>query len=80
MITMGILGTGFDDIVTMIKDMTLFFVAWTLVSFVAGQWYAEAVPYRSNVWWYPTYLLIIVLVIKVIADALTSGGKKDKKK
>lgn len=76
---MGMLGSGFDDIVTMIKDMTLFFVAWTLVAFVAGQFYSASIKYTSNVWWYPTYLLIVVLVIKVIADAMT-GGKKEKKK
>ncbi|MEM0372610.1 MAG: hypothetical protein QXO69_02095 [archaeon] len=77
---MGILGSGFDDVVTMIKDMTLFFVAWTLVCFIAGQFYGAAIHYRSNVWWYPTYILIIVLVIKVIADAFTNNKKEEKKK
>jgi hypothetical protein len=76
---MGILGSGFSDVVNAIKDMILFFVAFTLLVFVAGQWFAMYFPFGSNVWWYPMYLLIIVLVIKVIADAFTSGGKKEKK-
>ena len=75
---MGILGSGFHDITVAIKDMILFFVAFTLIVFVAGQWFTATFGYNSNVFWYPTYLLIIVLVIKVIADAFTKKPKQSK--
>ena len=77
---MGILGSGFKDITSAIKDMTLFFAAWTVVCVIAGQWFAKFFPFNSNQWWYPTYLLIVLLVIKIVLDAFTgSGGKKKKK-
>ena len=62
----------------MIKDMTLFFIAYTLIAFILGQWFTVTIPYKSDVWWYPTYLLIVILIIKVVADAFTSSGKSKK--
>jgi len=73
---MGLVGKGVKDVVTIIKDMTLFFVAYTLFAIVVGQWYSVIVTRNLNQWWYPTYLLIIVLIIKVIADVMTKDKKK----
>ncbi len=75
---MGMLGSGFHDITVAIKDMILFFVAFTLFVFVAGQWFTVTFGYDNTIFWYPMYLLIIVLVIKVIADAFTKKPKEKK--
>jgi len=77
---MAILGSAFSDIASAIKDMIIFFVAYTLLVFVIGQWFTVYVPMKSDLWWYPMYLLIIVLVIKVIADLFTSKPREKGKK
>jgi len=80
---MGMIGSGTKDIAVAIKDMIVFFVAYTAAVFVAGQWFSHYVPYQSNAWWYPMYLLIAVLIMKILLDAFIKPEKKkggDKKK
>ncbi len=75
---MGALGSAFSDIASAIKDMILFFIAYTILVFVLGQWFSHYVPYTADLWWYPMYLLIIVLVVKAVAD-MFSPKEKEKK-
>jgi uncharacterized membrane protein YoaK (UPF0700 family) len=79
---MGIIARASKDVTNFFKDFTLFLLGYTLAVFVIGQFYALWVARSSEAFWYPTYLLILVLIIKVIADAFTSGKPKapEKKK
>ncbi|GEM_PF-2893820 len=80
---MAIIGPEVKDVWVAIKDMLLFFVGYTLFMFVAGQWYTLAItntiPPKTDLWWYPMYLLILVLVAKIVADVFIKPGKKSKK-
>lgn len=75
---MGVVGDVLNDLLEKIEDITVFFVAYTLAVFVAGQFFGAAYA-KSNVFWYPLYLLIIVLVIKALMDFSRGRKKKDKK-
>ena len=77
---MGVVANLSKDLTTLYKDLTLFFVAYTIIVFIIGQYFSLLIPRHSNLWWYPVYLLIIVLIIKVIADAFTGGAPPAKKK
>ncbi len=79
---MAIIGPEVKDIWVAVKDMLLFFIGYTLFVFMMGQWYTlvftRTGPPRSDLWWYPTYLLILVLIAKIIADVFIKPGKKGK--
>lgn len=73
---MGAVGSGISDVATAVKDMMLFFVAYTVAVFVCGQWFGQMYAKGTEVFWYPLYLFMAVLVIKIIADVFVKPAKK----
>jgi len=79
MVIMAIIGPEVKDIWVSVKDMMLFFIGYTLFVFIIGQWYTLMFTGHTPVddlWWYPMYLLILVLVAKIIADYFIKPAKK----
>jgi hypothetical protein len=74
---MGAVGNVLNDILEKIEDITIFFIAYTLIVFVAGQFFGRTYA-GTEIFWYPLYLLLFVLIIKVLVD-IGRGRKKEKK-
>lgn len=73
---MGFVGEAINDLLKGVEDITIFFIGYTLLLFVAGEWFG--LFYKgTDIFWYPLYALFIVLFIKIMLD-LSRGGKKKK--
>jgi len=60
---MGIL----EGIMEGIESLIFFFVAFTLFVFCAGMWFSLTF-YNTKIFWWPVYILFLVLFFKVIRD------------
>lgn len=72
---MGVIGDALNDIFNGIEHFVAFFILYSLIVFVLGNWYTLFVG-GTNYFWYPMYVLFIALLIYV----LSSLGKKPAKK
>lgn len=75
---MSIVGDALGNIFNAIQDLFIFFVAYTIIIFIAGQWFG-IVYGKSDVFWWPLYLLGFVMVVKVLVDIGRAGKKSEKK-
>lgn len=56
-----------DDICSTIEDLFITFLGFTLVVFMAGQFYG--VEYAgSEEFWYPVWAFLAILAIKILKD------------
>ncbi len=64
---MGIVGQIVQDIFEAIEDLVFFLIGYTIVIFIFGSMFGRMYG-NSEIFWWPIYLLAVVLVIKVVKD------------
>ncbi|MEM3411749.1 MAG: hypothetical protein QW735_02230 [archaeon] len=73
------IGAAIDKFFDKIADFVTFFICYTIVVFILGEfygiWFGMA---NSEFVWYPIYLLFIVLLYKVLKDYSKQSGKSKK--
>ncbi len=65
---MGILGKVVEDIFDAIEDLLFFMASYTLIIFILGGFFG-AYYKGTEIFWWPLYLLAVVLFIKIVKDA-----------
>ena len=74
---MGLVGETLDDLFDKIEHFISFFIIYSVIVFVLGVWFGTSFKAKEIVW-YPVYILIIALFLKVVID-VQAGKKKAKK-
>ena len=67
-----------NDLVETVEDVATAVLGFVLAVFVLGAWYGSIFSGKQALW-YPLYLFVLVLVLKLLKDLLTRGGKKKEK-
>lgn len=74
---MSFIGDGLKDIVEGTTNVTLLFSGIVAVAFVCGMFYGVAFESRNTFYW-PIYILALILVLKVITEIKISKIAKKK--
>ncbi len=72
---MGAIGKALTELINKIEDVTLFFISYTLIVFIAGE-FVGVIYSSSEAFWYPMYLLLIVMIFKILIDFERKAKKK----
>lgn len=64
---MGIVGDALNKLWEGVQDVAIFFFGYTLIVFIAGQWFG-VVYSKTEIFWYPLYALAFLMVIKILID------------
>jgi len=71
------------DIVQTVEDLFITFLGFVLVVFMAGEIYGaayrESIRMLTGTFWYPLWLFVIILVIKLLKDVLTKKPSSESK-
>ena len=65
----------FDEMVNTIEDLATLLITVAIALFAAGAWYG-AVYANSPLLWYPAYLVVGILVLKLVKDLMIKAVKK----
>ena len=65
----------FDEMVDTIEDLATLLITVAMALFAVGAWYG-AVYAKSPLLWYPAYLVVGILVLKLLKDLMVRATKK----
>jgi len=71
---MSTVGKAITAVFNKIEDVTIFFISYTLIVLVIGEFIGAAYA-QTEAFWYPLYALFVVLVIKILMDISRKGKK-----
>jgi len=63
---MGAIGQALDDIVKRISALVSTFIIYSIIVFILGEFYGIWAYNRGEWVYYPLYLLLIALIIKIL--------------
>jgi len=65
----------FDELVDTIEDLATMLIAVAIVVFAVGAYYGSIYAHSAALW-YPAYLVVGILMLKLVKDLLVKATKK----